>query len=136
MPVSREEFSVLPEAMEVSFHCRLHHSTEIRCILCVNSISSCSFRGPIQGRVSVLPSYLFPFCMEKILPTAFHFQRGRCVSTRAVTFPYPHIMNSMYQEMFCLGIKDTLTLTLMDVCVSGSINRPLIFQLSSHMHNI
>lgn len=50
---------------------------------------------PIQGRVSVLLLYLFHVCVGKIQPTAFHFQKGRCVST----YTRSHFSKPTYNEL-------------------------------------
>lgn len=50
---------------------------------------------PIQGTVSVLLLYLFHVCVGKILPTAFHFQKGRCVST----YTRSHFSKPTYNEL-------------------------------------
>lgn len=64
--------------------------------LCVNIASLVVHSSrPIQGTVSVLLLYLFHVCVGKIQPTAFHFQKGRCVST----YTRSHFSKPTYNEL-------------------------------------
>lgn len=68
------------------------------------------------------PPYLFGFCVENFKPTAVSFQEINVFPQKqSVTFPYPHIMKSMYQEMSLFGNKWHFDLKMLDVCawISG-----------------
>lgn len=119
--LSREIISSFKGHRKKNFHCRVHHSAEIRCTVSVNVASPVvQSSRPVQRTMSVRLLYLFHICVGKILPTAFHYQKGPCVST----YTSGHFSKPTYKKELCVT-KNVLFgnkghIDLRDVLVSCS----------------
>lgn len=90
--VSNGGLSVLPEAIEVHFHCRVHCSTEIRCIVREYCFSSCSFQQAHTGN-SVCATFVFVsrLCGKDSTNSILFSKRTLCVYLHKKSLFQTHI---------------------------------------------